>query len=77
MKLYDKIGVPPTESIPGIPWIAAHGPFIVLSIEEAKELWNTAMERRDRDTYAMNIGKDDYNTAPTFEEYLKEFGITI
>lgn len=50
---------------------------IVLTIEELREMWGTAMERRDRDNYARDIGKDDYNTAPTFEEYLKECGIKL
>lgn len=87
MKQYDKVWIPTGisqgESVPadartiGGSFFKAASGLICMSTEELRDMWNTAMERRDRDVYMRDIGKDDYNTAPTFEEYLIEQGINI
>lgn len=45
MRLYEKIGVPPDRPIAGVSWVASHGPFVVLTIEELTDIWAVANER--------------------------------
>jgi hypothetical protein len=86
MKLYDKVFVPcGADEADGAINEFRHDCIhlreepntVLISLQELREMWGTAMERRDRDVYARDCGKDDYSTAPTFEEYLKECGLTI
>lgn len=69
MKQYDKIGIPPVEPAIRTPWVAAHGPFIVLTRDEAFDLWMAALDYCDSDIPPKS--KKDFKT------YLQSKGINI
>lgn len=79
MKQYDKVWVPARKEDPasdcwqiGTP-MPQHGPVIVLTIEEAKEMWNRAVEL----FYGQDVPSIDTETNEDFKTYLQSKGITI
>lgn len=71
MKLYEKIGIPGPSW--ATPWVASHGPFIVLTVEEAKELWDAAA---DHGAECQRKIKEHVRSA-NFTTYLTSKGINI
>jgi len=83
MNKYDKIFVPdpecPAYIIPikdkdGTPLMEHEGPVIVLSIEEALEMWNAGRRRASDELGAENLSKV---TAPDFYTYLASKNIQL
>lgn len=70
MKLYDKIGIPGPSF--ATPWVASHGPFIVLTIEELSQLWNAGHRAGLSDA-----GRLTKQPAVDFDQYMASKGINI
>ena len=68
MQKYDKIGVPGLSV--ATPWVASHGPFIVFTVPEVRQLWMDAQEAFANDVVGM---KDQH----TIQSYMLSKGINI